>query len=170
MTDQDFDPELFKKHVTHRALLSHWHRRSLGIDVEEKIKMLEVEVYGEGDDRKLLGQRDIDELQLLLRVADPIVDPNAATKAVVYNVLYTKVIIRPDKNHRQPHFHIHYKTEYQASYAIDNLERLAGKMPKRYEEKVLEWASRERESLRRTWEELQSGKDIRELVLEAAED
>ena len=170
MDDEEFDGELFVKSVLRRSLLYQWHLLSLGHNVEEKIRTLEMEVYGGAKDQELLWQRDIDELQLLLCVADPVIDPNAATKAVVYNLGYTKVIIKPDKNHARPHFHIHYKTEYHASYAIDNLERLAGHMPQRYEEKILAWASRKQVSLRLTWNELKAGKDIRELILDSTED
>jgi hypothetical protein len=75
----------------------------------------------------------------------------------------------PDQNHDRPHFHIHYKTEHAASYAIEPLELLAGDMPKKYEKSVRQWASRKQKSLHLTWNDLKAGKDGRELVLHADE-
>ncbi|HXW56447.1 MAG TPA: DUF4160 domain-containing protein, partial [Candidatus Cybelea sp.] len=39
--------------------------------------------------------------------------------------------------HHRPHFHIEYKSEFEASYALDNFERLAGYMPRKYEDVIL---------------------------------
>jgi hypothetical protein len=80
--------------------------------------------------------------------------------------MYTKVIIKPDKNHFRPHFHIHYKSEHAASYAIDTLELLAGKMPKKYEKPILDWASRKQTYLKLVWDNLKSGMDINSFVLQ----
>ena len=108
-------------------------------------------------------------MQLLFAVADE--DANRdrvfVTKAVVHKLEYIKMIILPDQNHERPHFHIHYKTEYAASYAIDTLELLAGDMPMKYKKQMLQWASRKQKSLLLTWNDLKAGKDVRKLVLHA---
>lgn len=127
MDDKDASLDLFEKSLNWQSLLYHWHLRSLGHDVENKIEELEAAVYPEiqkGKNQDLLWQRDIDELQLLFAVADweSNRDRVFVTKAVVYKLQHIKLIILPDKNHERPHFHIHYKTEHAASYAIDTLE------------------------------------------------
>ena len=174
MEEKDPDVELFERAINRELLLYYWHLRYLGHSVEQKIEELEEENYSsikDGQTPNHLWQRDVDELQLLLAVAD--LESNKGrvfvTKAVVYDLVYTKVIIKPDKNHFRPHFHIHYKSEYEASYAIDMLELLAGEMPRKYEKPVLNWASRKQKSLQLTWGELKAGEDIRELILHADE-
>jgi hypothetical protein len=174
MEHKETNIEFFKRAINHELLLYYWHQRYLGYSVEQKIEELEKEIYPlieEDQAPNGLWQRDIDELQLLLAVADweSNKDRVFVTKAVVYNLLYAKVIIRPDKNRFRPHFHIHYKSEYRASYAIDTLELLAGEMPGKYEKPILDWASRKRKSLILTWDDLKAGKDVRELVLHADE-
>src|SRR5207253_3171814 len=59
--------------------------------------------------------------------------------------------------HKRPHFHIEYKHEYRASYAIDTLERIAGYMPKQHERPVMEWARTVQSQLANSWEQLYRG-------------
>jgi len=77
--------------------------------------------------------------------------------------------MRAERNHGRPHFHIEYKREYSASYAVDTLERLAGNMPRKYEKPVLQWASQRQQWLVDTWENLNAGEDVREMILVAPE-
>ena len=46
---------------------------------------------------------------------------------------------------------------------------MAGDMPKKYEAPVLEWAAKYRLSLAATWERLNAGDDVRQLVIAADE-
>jgi hypothetical protein len=172
--EEDPDLNIFEKSMNHELLLYYWQRRSLGHDVDSKIEELEAIIYPEireGKNQDILWQRDIDELQLLFAVADEEENKDRVfvTKAVVYKLEYTKLTMSPDQNHARPHFHLHYKTEYAASYAIDTLKPLAGNMPKKYEQKILQWASRKQKFLLLIWSELKAGKDVRELVLHADE-
>ncbi len=174
MKDEDNDIDLFEKSLNWQSLLYHWHLRSLGYSVESKIEKLEAAIYpeiGEGQNQDTLWQKDIDELQLLFAVSDweSNKDSVFVTKAVVYKLQYIKLIILPDQNHERPHFHLHYKTEYAASYAIDTLKLLAGDMPAKYEQPMLQWASRKQKSLLLTWNNLKAGKDVRKLILHADE-
>jgi hypothetical protein len=59
--------------------------------------------------------------------------------------------------HKQPHFHIEFKREYRASYAIDTFERIIGYMPKRYEAPVLEWARSCQTQLTNCWDRIVAG-------------
>ena len=77
--------------------------------------------------------------------------------------------MRPEHNHQRPHFHIEYKQQYSASHAVDTLERMAGDMPKKYEQPILEWAAKYQLSLAATWEHLNAGDDVRGMVIVADE-
>ena len=54
-------------------------------------------------------------------------------------------------DHNPPHFHAEYQGE-QAEYNINTLEVIAGKIPKRANALVLEWASIHRKELIVFWE------------------
>jgi Domain of unknown function (DUF4160) len=175
MDNQDPNVESWLKAIDRELLIYDWHHRSLGHDVQREIEQLEEKVYAkiwENVDREILWQRDIDELQLLLSLADPEPQRDEAfvTKKRFYSLQNTHLTIDNSKNHSRPHFHLRYKNEYSGSYAIDNLECLAGFIPKKYEERMLEWASRHQRSLRLTWDKLQAGEIVRELILDAAEE
>ncbi len=165
------DLELFIKSVTHRRLLYLWMLRVRGYKVnDEEIAKLEGELYPDlqeidGKDRREICQKDVDELQLELSLVDP--QPNTDSsfyKAILFRLEHTTVRMRKEGNHSRPHFHIQYKNQYSASYAVDNFEVLAGNVPEKYERPILDWAARNQKSLNITWEYLQAGKDVRELV------
>lgn len=59
--------------------------------------------------------------------------------------------IRFERNHRQPHFHIEYKTEYEASYRLPDCVKFAGEMPKAREAEMLEWANKNVPKLMAEW-------------------
>jgi len=56
--------------------------------------------------------------------------------------------------HRRPHFHVEFKSEFEASYALDTLDRLAGYMPRKYEEVILRVARANRDQLAEFWSSL----------------
>ena len=60
--------------------------------------------------------------------------------------------------HRLPHFHIRFKSEYRASYSIDDCKHLKGEMPRRYQEPILEWARENRDRLKSAWDDAMAGK------------
>ncbi|HAL70662.1 MAG TPA: hypothetical protein DCP71_02700 [Verrucomicrobiales bacterium] len=57
-------------------------------------------------------------------------------------------------NHGRPHFHIEFKQQCSASYAIDTLECLAGSLPRKYSKKIIEWAEEHKDLLYQKWQEL----------------
>lgn len=80
------------------------------------------------------------------------------TKAkLVKQLFHVRLVIRKEQNHARPHFHIHFKSQFSASYAIDTLERLAGSLPRRYEEEMLNWARANKALLLREWIALKTG-------------
>jgi hypothetical protein len=86
---------------------------------------------------------------------------SAAAKAgihpyIVYKRDQLKIRIYKEKNHQRPHFHIEYKKELKASYAISPVRRIAGKMPARYERPMLAWATSNQAILLSIWNGLQS--------------
>lgn len=112
-----------------------------------------------------ISQKDVDELQLELSLVDP--QPNDGSsfqKAILFRLEHTTVRMRKEGNHSRPHFHVQYKNQYSASYTVDNFERRAGNIPLKYEKPILKWAKRNQKSLKVTWDKLQAGEDVRELV------
>ncbi len=106
-----------------------------------------------GDDSVL--DRSVAELQLQLAFVDiPTEGSPSAIKALLHQRGHIKVRMWREQNHQRAHFHIEYKREYSASYSVDTLERLAGEMPRRYENPILEWASANQLLLNANWEHL----------------
>jgi len=117
-----------------------------------------------------LTKADVEDLQRKLAWSE---EENRPKRDDVIELLalkleHTKVRLRPDKNHWRPHFHVEYKRgEHTASYAIGDRSRLAGYMPRKYEEPVLDWAARMEHALLATWDALKAGKMVTELILVA---
>jgi hypothetical protein len=174
MTNQPEDVLEFYKSALQRSLIYKKYLILLGYPIDrEEIRKLELLVYPELNDPSnigdnTLGLRELDELRLFLFTADLQNNGNdSSTKAAIIRLENTILRMRPDNNHQRPHFHLEYKTEFSASYAIDTLERFEGNMPDRYEKKTLEWASSRQAVLNKIWNRMKSGKDITELLLEA---
>lgn len=161
----------FMESVTRRRLLYFWALRAKGTQFNNgEIRKLEEEVYpglqeSKGENEHLLCQRDIDELQLLLSIVEPQDNnDNSFTKALLFRLQDITLRMWKENNHQRPHFHIQYGNQYSASYAVDNLERLAGSVPPKYEKPILAWALQNRESLKLTWAKLQAGENVQELI------
>jgi hypothetical protein len=170
-TFQDNELKGFNEAITRRRLVYFWALRAKGFQVDEaEIRKLEVEIYPDVQEFKhgivhSLCQRDVDELQLLLALVEPQQETSdSLLKALLLRLQHTTVRMWKEDNHQRPHFHIEYKNHYNGSYAIDTLECLAGNVPSRYEKPILKWAFENQKSLKLTWDQLQVGKDIRELV------
>ena len=71
------------------------------------------------------------------------------------------------KNHRRPHVHVDYGKEYHtASYAIDNGERIAGELERKYDGEVCIWIAKCRPQLLRAWKLTQAGQNADEVICE----
>ncbi len=66
-------------------------------------------------------------------------------------------IYSESSTHRRPHFHIRYKQQYNASYDLRTFKRLAGVMPARYEQPIIDWARSNTSALEEAWRDLNSG-------------
>jgi len=62
--------------------------------------------------------------------------------------------------HHRPHFHAYYQGD-AAVYAIDEVELIAGSLPRRQHRLVLAWAELRRVELMDNWVLLQSGRTTR---------
>lgn len=113
-------------------------------------------------------ESDVEELERGLDLTD-LMDNGGGRRSFIELYLFqqnhTKLRMRTEQNHDRPHFHIEYKQQHAASYAIDTLERLAGCMPAKYEKPVLKWARSRQDKLNATWKALVAGEDVRELVI-----
>lgn len=81
-------------------------------------------------------------------------DPRNIAKLLIARRGQIELRMYKETGHRRPHFHIEYKKEYSASYALDSFELLAGFMPRRYEEAMIPIARTMRDELFATWHEL----------------
>lgn len=81
---------------------------------------------------------------------------------------HVKVVMRPDRNHSLPHFHLKFKKQYSASYQIDPFKRLAGDLPVRYEQRVTDWIAKHQNDLLTTWKAMKEGKHVEGLVIETS--
>ena len=79
---------------------------------------------------------------------------NGFTELLVLRKQHTELRMYKESTHGRPHFHIEYKKEFGASYALDTFERLAGQMPRRYEDAILREARDRHDELLKTWAQL----------------
>lgn len=101
------------------------------------------------------------ELQNVLALIDGYEEARQrAIKATLFCRGPIKLRMRPEYNHGRAHFHLEYKREHSASYAVDTLECLAGHMPRKYEDVALAWAESRKADLKRAWNDLNAGKDV----------
>jgi hypothetical protein len=63
------------------------------------------------------------------------------------------------KEHGVPHFHARYGGQV-AVFTIESLERIRGKLPRRAEHLIREWADLHRDELLRNWEQARAGKPL----------
>lgn len=111
-----------------------------------------------------LTLHDLVQLQQALALADLLIEDSTATSSgggdtplelLIARFDHVKVqMYREHGPHKRPHFHIEYKRQHRASYAIDTLERIIGFMPKQYERSVLDWARSAQPRLLSCWEQL----------------
>jgi hypothetical protein len=74
--------------------------------------------------------------------------------ALVHMLQCVSLRIHKEQNHQLPHFHLEFKKEYSASYAIETGQRLAGQVPSRYEKAMLTWAKQNSALLIKVWNSL----------------
>jgi len=71
-------------------------------------------------------------LQMRLAVDDFESRQSPGIEFIVFETGAVSLRIDNSANHGRPHFHIKYKQEFSASYAIDTFECLAGSVPRKY--------------------------------------
>lgn len=64
--------------------------------------------------------------------------------------------------HHRPHFHAYYQDDV-AIYGIDEIESLAGSLPRRQQRLVEAWAELHQQELLECWERLQQGRPPRKI-------
>ena len=175
-TPSDEALRLFALEVTRQRVTYLKYIKSRGYAVDEdEISRFEKEIQEEESGLEksnsvVMSEKCIADLQQQLAFVD-LFDESASDylKALLLRLQHTKVRMRAERNHGRPHFHIEYKREYSASYAVDTLERLAGNMPRKYEEPILEWAAQRQQWLVDTWKNLNAGEEARKMILVAPE-
>lgn len=77
---------------------------------------------------------------------------------LVHKIDSVSLRVYPEKNHWLPHFHIQFKNkEFSASYEIETGRKLAGRLPAKYEDAMLEWALKNKALLHKEWAALKAG-------------
>jgi hypothetical protein len=134
--------------------------RSLGRPVaDQDLLDLRTEIFSLDPDSEAL--EIFYELRALLAFLYSKEEPRAI-KQLLGQVNHVCVRMRQEPNHQRPHFHVKHKNEFSASYAVDTLERLAGKAPPRRIEKIiLTWAAREQQNLLDIWRDCRLEKTFR---------
>lgn len=64
--------------------------------------------------------------------------------------------------HNPPHFHAYYN-EYKAEIEIHTLDILAGKLPKKVYNLIVEWALEHKEELKNDWDLLSDDKEPKKI-------
>jgi hypothetical protein len=67
------------------------------------------------------------------------------------------IYTEPRERHNRPHFHARYQ-EYEAVFAINEFELLAGKVPTRQLKMIKEWALIHNTELKEAWSRAQDGR------------
>lgn len=67
-----------------------------------------------------------------------------------------RMFMEPGAPHHRPHFHAYYQDD-MAIYSIDDIELIAGSLPRRQMRLVEAWAELHQRELRLDWERLQEG-------------
>jgi hypothetical protein len=98
----------------------------------------------------------VDELQRRLANVDPAMKKSNSGNM---ELLFLKkglleVRMYQERAHKRPHFHIEYKRQYRASYALDTCEIIIGHMPKKYEAEILPLAAAMKDQLIEAWHAL----------------
>jgi hypothetical protein len=67
-----------------------------------------------------------------------------------------RMFVEPSSQHHRPHFHAYYQGEVVV-VAVDAIESLGGRLPRRQQRLVEAWAEIHREELLEDWRRLQAG-------------
>lgn len=66
-----------------------------------------------------------------------------------------------EKGHNEPHFHVK-TSDFEASYSLNSLKKLAGAFPNKIEKNIIKWAKDNLQLLKDTWNELHG--DYRKVI------
>lgn len=74
------------------------------------------------------------------------------------------IVIRMySREHNPPHFQVYYG-QYEASFSIEPLEIIKGKLPARVHGLVIEWALQHVDELKENWDTLQKGEGFKKIT------
>ena len=68
-----------------------------------------------------------------------------------------RMFVEAGERHHRPHFHAYYQ-ESVGIYAVDEIELIAGELPRSQHRLVLAWAELHQQELREDWKALQAGR------------
>jgi hypothetical protein len=104
-----------------------------------------------------------DELRRAMRRSKGI--RNVPRPIMVKQLRNIRFKIDGDKNHSRPHVHVDYgKNHHAASFAIDNGERLAGGLNRKYDRPARDWIKRNKAKLLEAWSLVMESGNTDEIV------
>ena len=71
-----------------------------------------------------------------------------------FHELIIRMFVEQGERHHLPHFHVYYQA-YVATYSIDPIEPLRGKLPTRQRRLLEGWAELHQDELMYNWQQLQ---------------
>lgn len=119
---------------------------------------------------------ELSELQRLLAQTDLITGYMQSSNSGFVEALLAKrkplkVKIYQEVGHSMPHVHVDYgRRHHVATYRVNDGERIEGNLDKKYDSDVSNWLVRNNNVILVVWDELQSGKDPKELIATLPED
>jgi hypothetical protein len=67
---------------------------------------------------------------------------------------HVELRVRREPSHGRPNFQIAFKNQHKASYALDDFSCLAGNIPKKDQDEMLDWAKQNQAALLQQWDSL----------------
>jgi Domain of unknown function (DUF4160) len=114
----------------------------------------------------------VSELQRQLAQVDLLNDASRCGDGDAFELLLLKrdklkFKMYQESKHKSPHIHIDYgHYNHVASYLINPAIRLKGDLERRYDKTVIDWISTNREILLAIWADIQTGAEVRQLLIE----
>jgi len=108
-------------------------------------------------------EEELSALKRQLEFADKIARSESGEREIKYLVFSHEILrlrIDANMNHSRAHIHLDYGHEiHAASIAIDTGELLAGRIPHKYSRRVIDWITKNRETLNEIWKALRESRN-----------
>lgn len=115
-------------------------------------------------------EKETEILQDELSLIDMLSAPSSGSRGLQFLVKKLgniKIKMYQETGHSMPHIHIDYgHNNHMASYDINNGNRLAGNLNKKYDKKIRAWVEKNQAELVSLWNNAQDGNNVEMLIAE----